>query len=86
MMALQGKEPQGRGRGREAIRRAVRDIPWRGAKPHERIVVKSQALRRGKSKENLRAELVGLKPRRNANGEEGRAKPIWHYTDFLITL
>jgi hypothetical protein len=85
-MALTGKEPQGRRRDREVIRRAARVTPWRGAKPQERIVVWSQASRRGESKENLRAERVGLTPRRKANGEEGRAKPIRHYTDFPITL
>jgi hypothetical protein len=86
LMASSGPKPQGRGRDREVNRRAARVIPWRGAKPHERMVVWSQATRRGVSKENLRAEQAGRIPRWNANGEEGRAQPMRHYTGTPITL
>ena len=59
LVASEGRKPQGRGRDREVIRRAVRAIPWRGAKPHERIVAWSQAARQGRPKENLGAEQGG---------------------------
>jgi hypothetical protein len=86
LMASYGNGPYGRGRRREAIRRAVRVTPCRGVEPQERIVVWSQAARRGESKENLKVGQVGLTPQRTADDEEGRAKPIRHYTDSPITL
>jgi hypothetical protein len=42
--------------------------------------------RLGESKENLKVGQARLIPGRNANDEEGRAKPMRHYTDSLITL
>jgi hypothetical protein len=86
LMASKGRKPHGRGRRRETFRRAAWVIPWRGVKPHERIVAWSQASRQGESKENLRAEQGGLIPRPAANGEEGRAKPMRHYTGSPIIL
>jgi hypothetical protein len=86
LMASYGIEPYGRGRRREAIRRAVRVTPCRGVQPQERIVVWSQAARQGESKENLKVGQAGPTPQRIADDEEGRAKPIRHYTGSLIKL
>jgi hypothetical protein len=85
-MASYGIEPYGRGRRREANRRAVRVTPCRGVEPQERIVVWSQAARLGEPKENLKVGQAELTPQRSADDEEGRAKPILHYTGSPITL
>jgi hypothetical protein len=42
--------------------------------------------RLGESKENLKVEPVGLITWRKADDEEGRAKPIRHYTGSPIKL
>jgi hypothetical protein len=86
-MALYGIKPYGRGRRREAIRRAVRVTPCRGIEPHERIVVRStKSARLGEPKENLKVGPAGLITWREADDEEGRAKPVRHYTGSPLIL
>jgi len=86
LMASERRKSHGRGQDREVNWQAVWVKPCRGLEPYERIVTWSQAARQGESKESLRAETGWVNSPVVGNGEEECAKPIRHYTDFLIKL